>query len=75
MTLDAFLHKYRLILSTEMKEDVVNLAQFIQEEARQSFNSRSTSGRLSSSKLNLQNLPIKTELGSEIEKKFTGDPK
>ena len=73
MTLDAFLHKYRLILSDEMKEDVVNLVAFIQEEARQSFNSRPTSGRLSSSKPNLQNIPIKTELGSEIRKKFNND--
>lgn len=31
-------------------------------------------GRLSCSKPNLQNIPIKTELGKEIKKKFTGDP-
>ena len=35
MTLDAFLRKYHLILTDEQKEDLINLVQFIQAEARE----------------------------------------
>ena len=37
MTLDAFLHKYRLILTDEQKEDLIELVKFIQAEARLAF--------------------------------------
>lgn len=35
MTYDAFLHKYKLILTDEMKEDLIDMVKFIQQEAIQ----------------------------------------
>lgn len=37
MTFDAFLKKYKTVLTDEMKEDLLQLVAFLQEEARQSF--------------------------------------